>query len=251
VPTTSASSTACGLFASSHAVPVVRIASDVVRAHEEERARCCSARGCRLPRGRHSPGSRTATPPVCGPFTLVHYRPNDYGDTQTESARAGLTPAGRELVGEMNRLGMVVDVAHATFETTLGVLEASSDPVMLSHSHLAGRAGRTRACWRSSTPRAGRRWGRTRRCVASGVTSATFGDFVDEVVRLIEAVGVDHVGIGTDMDANFRPVLTDYASSASSGAPVGPGVHAGRGRPGSRGQRPRPARHGVRLRRIA
>jgi len=47
--------------------------------------------------------------------------------------------------------------------------------------------------------------------VALGVTSATFGDFVDEVVRLIEAVGVDHVGIGTDMDANFRPVLTDYA----------------------------------------
>jgi len=82
----------------------------------------------------HAAGVRTVT--------LVHYRPNDYGDTQTESARAGLTPAGRELVGEMNRLGMVVDVAHATFETTLGVLEASSDPVMLSHSHLAGE-GRT------------------------------------------------------------------------------------------------------------
>ena len=199
------------LFASSHAVPVVRIASDVVRAHEE--GTCAVLLGCEgadfleddLARLEdcHAAGVRTVT--------LVHYRPNDYGDTQTESARAGLTPAGRELVGEMNRLGMVVDVAHATFETTLGVLEASSDPVMLSHSHLAGEGRTHPRLLAVEHARAVAAGGGLVGAWPSGVTSATFGDFVDEVVRLIEAVGVDHVGIGTDMDANFRPVLTDYA----------------------------------------
>jgi len=138
------------LFASSHAVPVVRIASDVVRAHEE--GTCAVLLGCEGADFLEttSPGSRTATPPVCGPSpsSITAERLRRHPDR----VRSRRTHAGRELVGEMNRLGMVVDVAHATFETTLGVLEASSDPVMLSHSHLAGRAGRTRACWRSSTP---------------------------------------------------------------------------------------------------
>jgi membrane dipeptidase len=44
----------------------------------------------------------------------------------------------------------------------------------------------------------------------SGVTSSTFDDYVDEVVRLVEAVGVDHVAIGTDLDANYQPVLTRH-----------------------------------------
>ena len=44
----------------------------------------------------------------------------------------------------------------------------------------------------------------------SGVTSATFGDYVDEVCRLVELIGVDRVAIGTDLDANYQPVLTEY-----------------------------------------
>jgi membrane dipeptidase len=44
----------------------------------------------------------------------------------------------------------------------------------------------------------------------SGVVSETLDDFIDEVVRLVDLVGVEHVAIGTDLDANFRPVLTHY-----------------------------------------
>jgi membrane dipeptidase len=40
--------------------------------------------------------------------------------------------------------------------------------------------------------------------------SKDFYDFVENTLRLIDVVGVDHVGIGTDMDANFQPVITDY-----------------------------------------
>jgi membrane dipeptidase len=48
----------------------------------------------------------------------------------------------------------------------------------------------------------------------AGVTSARLADFADEVVRLADLVGVDHVAIGTDLDANYRPVLTSYADFA-------------------------------------
>ncbi|MBA3304095.1 MAG: membrane dipeptidase, partial [Acidimicrobiia bacterium] len=60
-------------------------------------------------------------------LTLVHYRVNDIGDIQTgEPVHGGLTPFGREVVAECNRLGVVIDCAHATRETTLGVIEASA-----------------------------------------------------------------------------------------------------------------------------
>jgi membrane dipeptidase len=47
------------------------------------------------------------------------------------------------------------------------------------------------------------------------VTSTSLGDFADEVVRLVDLIGADHVAIGTDMDANYRPVLTSYADFAA------------------------------------
>jgi membrane dipeptidase len=44
----------------------------------------------------------------------------------------------------------------------------------------------------------------------SGFGLSTFADYIDAIQRLIDAVGVEHVAIGTDMDANFKPVLSNY-----------------------------------------
>jgi membrane dipeptidase len=44
----------------------------------------------------------------------------------------------------------------------------------------------------------------------AGVVLTTFDEYVDEILRMIDLLGVDHVAIGTDMDANFRPVLASY-----------------------------------------
>ena len=49
----------------------------------------------------------------------------------------------------------------------------------------------------------------------SGVTSESLADFADEVVRLADLVGIEHVAIGTDMDANYRPVLRTYSDFAA------------------------------------
>lgn len=144
-------------------------------------------------------------------LTLVHYRVNDLGDIQTEpEVHGGLTPFGRQVVEECNRLGVVIDCAHATFATTRGVLDASDHPVMISHSHL-DHADRSHPRLLSADhARAVASAGGLVGAWPSGVTSTTLEDFVEEIGRLVELIGVDHVGIGTDLDGSYRPVLTAH-----------------------------------------
>lgn len=144
-------------------------------------------------------------------ITLLHYRPSEYGDNQTSASQhGGLTPLGADLIGEMNRLGIVVDMAHASFETVRDAVEIASAPLMLSHSHLAsGDAPNPRLI----TPEHAMLVADNGGVIGSwpaGITSKTMSDFVDVTFRLIDQVGIDHVAVGTDLDANYKPVLTDY-----------------------------------------
>jgi membrane dipeptidase len=149
-------------------------------------------------------------------ITIVHYAPNRFADLQTEApVHGGLSDAGRELVREMNRVGMVVDLAHATFEATIDALEVSSDPVMISHTHLTGARGDHPRLVSRDHARAVADAGGLIGAWPSGVTSSTFADFVDEIARLVDTVGVDHVAVGTDMDANYKPVMTSHGEFAS------------------------------------
>ena len=73
---------------------------------------------------------------------LVHYRVNELGDIQTEPAvHGGLTAFGKKAVREMNRLGIVIDVAHARFEVVRGVVETTTQPIILSHSNIVDSSG--------------------------------------------------------------------------------------------------------------
>jgi membrane dipeptidase len=149
-------------------------------------------------------------------LTLVHYRVNEIGDVQTEEpVHGGLTGFGREVVAECNSLGLIVDCAHATFETTLGVLEVSSQPIMISHSHLDHAEQHHPRLLSAEHAQAVAEAGGLIGAWPSGATSTTLDDFADEVTRLADLIGVDHVGIGTDMDANYRPVLKSYADFAA------------------------------------
>ncbi len=65
----------------------------------------------------------------------VHSRNNQFADSSTDDPRwNGLSPLGRELVAEANRLGMVVDASHASDEALEQMIELSATPVILSHS---------------------------------------------------------------------------------------------------------------------
>jgi membrane dipeptidase len=144
-------------------------------------------------------------------LTLVHYRVSDLGDVQTEKpVHAGLSRFGREVVAECNRLGIVVDCAHASFATTMAVLEASSQPVIISHGQL-GDSDTTHPRLMSmrhaaAVAEAGGLVG----AWPCGITSRSLADFGTEITRLAAAAGPDHVALGTDLDGNYRPVLTGY-----------------------------------------
>ena len=143
---------------------------------------------------------------------LVHYAPNEIGDLQTADASFnGLSNFGKELIQKMNQYGILIDVAHASFETTKAVANISKSPIMLSHSMLEMEADRPIAKRAISKEHA--------KIVAStgGVIGAwpsgfnkSFDEYVDNIKRLVDVVGINHVGIGTDMDANFKPVLSKY-----------------------------------------
>ncbi len=143
--------------------------------------------------------------------TLVHYRVNELGDIQTEEpVHDGLSGFGGEVVREMNRLGMIVDLAHATHKVTTDALRIATAPTMISHSHLAaGENSHPRllsidhACAVADAGGLIGAW-------PAGVAARDLDGYVDEIFRLIDLVGVEHVAIGTDLDANYQPVLTRY-----------------------------------------
>jgi membrane dipeptidase len=68
-------------------------------------------------------------------MTLTHSRNTRWADSATdEPVHQGLTPFGVEVVHEMNRLGMLVDLSHVSADTMRAALAASAAPVMFSHS---------------------------------------------------------------------------------------------------------------------
>lgn len=143
-------------------------------------------------------------------LTLVHYRVNEIGDVQTEPpVHGGLSRFGRAVVAECNRLGVVVDCAHASFAATMAVLEVSSQPVIISHGQL-GHAGTAHprlltTAHVAAVAAAGGLIG-----AWQGLTSRSLADFGTEIIRLTEVAGPGHVAIGTDLDGNYRPVVTSY-----------------------------------------
>jgi membrane dipeptidase len=70
-------------------------------------------------------------------MTLTHFQTNDWADSSTDQlVHNGLSPLGREIVREMNRLGMMVDISHVSDKTFYDALETSRAPVIASHSSL-------------------------------------------------------------------------------------------------------------------
>ena len=122
----------------------------------------------------------------------------------------GLSAFGRDVVRQLNRLGMVVDVAHASFATVKATVDSTTAPIMLSHSHLQSITSPHPRLITVEHARLVSSTGGLIGAWPSGFANRTFADFVNQTMRLIDAVGVDHVGLGTDMDGNFEPVFSSY-----------------------------------------
>jgi membrane dipeptidase len=146
---------------------------------------------------------------------LVHHV-NDLasplGDIQTgpPNELGGLTPFGAQVVKECNRLHILMDLAHAAFPMVKGVLAATTQPIIISHTALDtphGRAGKPASLQRRLVSR------EHARAVADagGIVGvwqnfATVSDFVTGVKEMVDAVGIEHVGIGTDTSMGSKAI---------------------------------------------
>jgi membrane dipeptidase len=131
---------------------------------------------------------------------LVHYRVNELGDIQTEDpVHNGLTPFGADVVRTCNRLGILVDVAHATFEATQQAAKTTTRPLLLSHTFLRDRPRRyTRGILREHAL-AVKETGGVVGVVPFPSAFPTLQDYTEGIARMVDAVGVNHVGIGGDL----------------------------------------------------
>jgi len=113
-------------------------ADDVVRIHRS--GRIASMLG--IEGGRQVGGSMAALRQFYNLgvryMTLTHNQTTDWADSATDEPRhGGISPFGREVVGEMNRLGMLLDLSHVSPEAMTDALEMSRAPVIFSHSNAA------------------------------------------------------------------------------------------------------------------
>jgi len=141
---------------------------------------------------------------------LLHERDDmvtPLGDTNTEQAHlGGLTPFGAEVVKECNRLGIVVDMAHASPETVLGALKVASQPFIVSHTSLDTWTGSNPRMAEMMKPRLISKDHARVVADAGGVVGVwthladSLKEFVESIKAMVDAIGVEHVGIGTDTD---------------------------------------------------
>jgi membrane dipeptidase len=132
---------------------------------------------------------------------LVHYTPNDIGDFQTGAVvHNGLTPFGANVIRACNRLGVVVDVAHATEATVKQAVKVASKPVLLSHTALRGSKaqGPTPLTERQITPDHARMIAETGGSIGIWHFFPSPEGYVDGLKEMVDVVGVEHVSIGSD-----------------------------------------------------
>jgi membrane dipeptidase len=144
---------------------------------------------------------------------LTHYRVNELGDIQTAyPVHGGLTAFGRAVVERCNRRGIVVDVAHAPIEMVRGVVEASNRPIVLSHTSLSPQPA---PLSRLISPDHARLVASTGGVIGIWPPASRFpsmGAYARGIAAMIDVVGVDHVGLGTDMLGLTGPsVFGSYA----------------------------------------
>jgi len=131
---------------------------------------------------------------------LTYNRRNPIGDGCAEPADAGLSEFGREVIREMNRVGVLVDIAHSGRQTGLDAAAVSERPIVVSHSCAMSLNKHVR-CKDDETIRAVIATGGT-----MGITNVPYflggqGDIsmmLDHIDYVAKTFGTDHVTIGTD-----------------------------------------------------
>jgi len=136
------------------------------------------------------------------------YRSNRIGGGSSEADR-GLSEYGVAIVERMNKVGVAVDISHCSDRTSLEAIEASRRPVLVTHSNCRTLVPRSARCKTDEAIR--------RMAAGGGVMGvtmvrifvraggpATIEDVLDHIDHVAKLAGVEHVGVGSDVDLDGR-----------------------------------------------
>jgi membrane dipeptidase len=136
---------------------------------------------------------------------LTHYLVNETGDIQTAPpVHNGLTPFGADVVRRMNRLGVILDVAHCSEDTVKGVAAVATRPFLCTHANLQEPGAPEGDHPRFIGPDYARMVVESGGVVGAWISvlrTEKLPGMIRHMLRMIDALGIDHVGIGSDLPA--------------------------------------------------
>ena len=140
-------------------------------------------------------------------MTLCHNGDNDICDSaRGNSTHQGVSAFGRQVIAEMNRLGIMVDLSHASEKTFYDALELSELPIVCSHSSCRALCDHPRNLTDEQMRALAAKGGVMQVTMYNGFLvkdgEATVLDALRHLEHAIEVMGIDHVGIGTDFDGD-------------------------------------------------
>lgn len=140
-------------------------------------------------------------------MTLCHNGDNDICDSaKGTKTHGGVSDFGREVIAEMNRLGILVDLSHAAESSFYDALELSRVPIVCSHSSARALCAHPRNLTDDQMRALAAKGGVAQTTIYHGFLrqhgEATILDVMAHLEHAIEVMGIDHVGLGTDFDGD-------------------------------------------------
>ena len=189
---------------------LVRSSSEIVKVHKQ--GRIASLIGVE---GGHALGNsmavlRTFYDLGARYLTITHSCDTPWAHGSNSKEDRGLSTFGRSVIREMNRLGMIIDLSHASFETARGALSASRAPVIFSHSGAYSLCNSTRNVpddiLRMLAENGGIVMVNFYTYLITCKENATTNDVIRHINHIRGVAGVNHVGLGAGYDGiNMTP----------------------------------------------
>lgn len=140
-------------------------------------------------------------------MTLCHNGNNDIcGSARYNEEELGVSTFGEQVIKEMNRVGMMVDISHAGEKSFYDALEISSKPIVASHSSARALCDHPRNLTDDQLKALAAKGGVAQVCMYGGFLrkngEATIKDAIEHLNHMVNVMGIEHVGIGTDFDGD-------------------------------------------------
>ena len=141
-------------------------------------------------------------------ITLCHNGDNQICDSARKSActHGGVSPFGEQVIHEMNRLGLMVDLSHAGERSFYDALEISKTPIVCSHSNAKALCDVPRNLTDEQMKALAAKGGVCQITLYNGFLrtdgKACINDAMAHLYHAIDVMGIDHVGLGTDFDGD-------------------------------------------------